>query len=59
MPATLVPLCIGGRHRHVPRHFDRLNPVTGDIASRAAAATAAEAIAAVEAAEAALPDGRR
>ena len=55
MPATLVPLCIGGRHHDVPRHFDRLNPVTGDIASRAAAATAAEAIAAVEAAEAALP----
>ncbi|HKT84673.1 MAG TPA: aldehyde dehydrogenase [Novosphingobium sp.] len=55
MPATLVPLSIGGHHRDASRHFDRSSPVTGDIASRAAAATPADAVAAVEAAEAALP----
>ncbi|MEV5033164.1 aldehyde dehydrogenase [Sphingobium sp. LMC3-1-1.1] len=35
--------------------FDRANPVTGDIATRAAAATVDDAIAAVEAAKAAFP----
>ncbi|WID99960.1 aldehyde dehydrogenase (plasmid) [Bosea vestrisii] len=36
------------------RTFDRLNPLTGEVATRAVAATVADAIAAVEAAQAAL-----
>ena len=55
MPGVKVPLSIGGHHRDTSRHFDRLNPMSGAVASSAAAATSAEAIAAVDAAQAALP----
>jgi len=50
-------LLIGGRHRAASdgRTFERINPVTGERASRAAAATLEDADAAVAAARAAFP----
>jgi vanillin dehydrogenase len=50
-------LLVGGRHRAASdgRSFDRMNPVTGERASRAAAATLEDADAAVAAARAAFP----
>ncbi|QGP80141.1 aldehyde dehydrogenase family protein [Sphingobium sp. CAP-1] len=46
---------IGGEARATVATFDRANPVTGDIATRASAASVEDAIAAVEAAKAAFP----
>jgi len=48
------PLLIGGKTAGTARHFERRDPVTGEIATRAAAATVADAAAAADAAEAAL-----
>jgi acyl-CoA reductase-like NAD-dependent aldehyde dehydrogenase len=50
-----VALLIGGKSKSAIRHFDRYDPVTGELASQAAAATVADAIAAADAAAAALP----
>ena len=55
MPASEILLVIGGESLAAMSTFDRANPVTGDIATRAAAATVDDAIAAVEAAKAAFP----
>ena len=55
MPASEILLVIGGESRAAMSTFDRANPVTGDIATRAAAATVDDAIAAVEAAKTAFP----
>jgi benzaldehyde dehydrogenase (NAD) len=48
-------LSIGGEARDTAAQFERLNPMTGDVATRAAAATIADANAAADAAEAAFP----
>ncbi|HWG70072.1 MAG TPA: aldehyde dehydrogenase [Steroidobacteraceae bacterium] len=48
------PLLIGGKTAGTARHFERRDPVTGEIATRAAAATVVDAAAAADAAEAAL-----
>jgi acyl-CoA reductase-like NAD-dependent aldehyde dehydrogenase len=57
MPST-VALLIGGEARTGKSTFKRHDPVTGALASEAAAATVADAIAAADAAEAAfLPFG--
>jgi benzaldehyde dehydrogenase (NAD) len=48
-------LLIGGDARHTALQFDRLDPVTGAVATQASAATIADAIAAADAAEAAFP----
>ena len=50
-----IYLSIGGQSRPTDAVFDRLNPITGDVATRAAAATVADANAAADAAAAALP----
>ena len=55
MPASEIRLLIGGESRAAASTFDRANPVTGGIATRAAAASVEDAIAAVEAAKAAFP----
>ena len=55
MPASEILLIIGGESRAAAATFDRANPVTGDIATRAAAAGVDDAIAAIEAAKAAFP----
>ncbi|WP_230461291.1 aldehyde dehydrogenase [Sphingobium sp. CAP-1] len=55
MPASEILLMIGGEARATVATFDRANPVTGDIATRASAASVEDAIAAVEAAKAAFP----
>ena len=56
-----LPLLIGGEG--VPatggRTYDRIDPVTGDVASTAAAASVADALTAVDAAAAAFPDWSR
>ncbi|WP_461343993.1 aldehyde dehydrogenase [Brevundimonas sp. GN22] len=54
-PAEL-DLLIGGKPRKAAsgRTFDRLNPLTGEVATRAAAASVVDAIAAADAAEAAF-----
>jgi benzaldehyde dehydrogenase (NAD) len=49
------PLLIGGDARHTALQFDRLDPITGAVATRASAATIADASAAADAAEAAFP----
>jgi acyl-CoA reductase-like NAD-dependent aldehyde dehydrogenase len=54
MPST-VALLIGGEARTGKSTFKRHDPVTGALASEAAAATVADAIAAADAAEAAFP----
>ena len=46
-------LLMGGEARHTATQFERRDPVTGKVATQAAAATIADAIAAAEAAEAA------
>ncbi len=53
--ATSVDMLIAGESRPAVATFDRLNPVTGEVATRAAAATAADAAAAADAAETAFP----
>jgi acyl-CoA reductase-like NAD-dependent aldehyde dehydrogenase len=50
-----VALLIGGTAKAATATFDRHDPVTGALASQAAAATVADAIAAADAAAAALP----
>ena len=55
MPETDIALVIGGQPRAASRTFERRNPVTGDVATRAAAASVGDAVAAVEAAQAAFP----
>ena len=55
MPASEVLLSIGGVQKRADATFDRINPVTGAIATQAAAASTADAIAAVDAAKAAFP----
>jgi acyl-CoA reductase-like NAD-dependent aldehyde dehydrogenase len=54
MPEDIF-LSIGGEARAAASSFDRHNPVTGQPATRAAAATPDDAIAAVDAAQAAFP----
>ncbi|MDG5489687.1 aldehyde dehydrogenase [Sphingomonas sp. BGYR3] len=55
MPASSVPLFIGGTTRTTGSQFDRINPVTGRVATTAAAASPEEAAEACDAAAAALP----
>ncbi len=55
MSDAVIDLIIAGAAKPAARTFDRLDPVTGAVASRAAAATPAEALAAVDAAAAAFP----
>lgn len=55
MNAPLVSLLVGGVSPAATARFERLNPVTGEVATVAAAATPAEAVAACDAAAAALP----
>ena len=56
-----VQLLIGGQNRAAADNatFTRLNPVTGEVATRASAASVADARAAADAAAAAFPNGRR
>ncbi|MBT0962940.1 aldehyde dehydrogenase [Denitromonas iodatirespirans] len=50
-----VPLLIGGRQQSAAKTFTRINPVSGEVATRAAAASVDDARAAVDAAKAAFP----
>jgi acyl-CoA reductase-like NAD-dependent aldehyde dehydrogenase len=50
-----IAMLIGGERRPGASQFERLNPITGAVASRAAAATVADANAAVDAAARAFP----
>jgi acyl-CoA reductase-like NAD-dependent aldehyde dehydrogenase len=50
-----MSLIIGGESREAASTFDRLNPITGAVATRASAASVQDAIAAVDAAKAAFP----
>ncbi|MDB5704167.1 MAG: acyl-CoA reductase family protein, partial [Sphingomonas bacterium] len=52
---TAISLSIGGAARETAATFDRLNPVTGEVATTAPAATIADANAACDAAAAAFP----
>jgi benzaldehyde dehydrogenase (NAD) len=52
--SSVFALLIGGEARHTPAQFERRDPVTGAIATRAAAATIADAVAAADAADAAF-----
>ena len=49
-----VSLLIGGEKRKTGGSFERMDPVTGQLATQAAAATVADAVAAADAAQAAL-----
>ena len=55
MPASEVLLIVGGEQRRAAATFQRIDPVTGEIATTAAAANVDDAIAAVDAAKAAFP----
>ncbi len=55
MPVAEISLIIGGDEKGTPETFQRHNPVTGAVATQAAAAKPADAIAAVDAAKAAFP----
>lgn len=55
MSASRVALSVGGAPREAVRTFERRNPVTGEIATIAAAASTDDALAAVAAAQAAFP----
>ena len=55
MPASEVLLIVGGEQRRAAATFQRIDPVTGEIATTAAAASVDDAIAAVDAAKAAFP----
>ena len=55
MSTGVVDLIIGGAPVRAGATFDRVNPVTGEVATRAAAATVADARAAADAAAAAFP----
>jgi benzaldehyde dehydrogenase (NAD) len=52
--SSAFPLLIGGESRHTAAQFDRRDPVTGAVATQAAAATIADAVAAADAADAAF-----
>ena len=52
MTHGVVDLIIGSSRRATAATFDRLNPITGEIATRAAAATTADAAASADAAAA-------
>jgi benzaldehyde dehydrogenase (NAD) len=54
MSSTLA-LLIGGEARNGAAHFERHDPVSGELATTAAAATVADAIAAADAAQKAFP----
>jgi acyl-CoA reductase-like NAD-dependent aldehyde dehydrogenase len=54
MATQAVSLLIGGAEVAANDTFDRINPVTGDVATRAAAASVADATAAADAAASAL-----
>jgi benzaldehyde dehydrogenase (NAD) len=43
VPMFKTDLLIGGRAIEAASQFDRMNPLTGDVATRAAAATVADA----------------
>ena len=51
MSASQISLIIGGESRSADLAFERKNPVTGTVATRAAAASIEDAIAAVDAAK--------
>ena len=53
--ATAISLRVGGEARQTSESFDRLNPVTGEVATTASAASVADANAACDAAAAAFP----
>jgi len=53
--AKTMSLLIGGAEHATDNQFDRLDPVTGEVATTAAAASVADAQAAADAAAAALP----
>jgi len=53
--ASSIALLIGGETRKSLKTFDRLDPVTGELATQAAAASVADAVAAADAAQAAFP----
>lgn len=55
MPASETLLIVGGETRRAAATFERYNPVTGEVATIAAAASVDDAIAAVGAAHAAFP----
>jgi acyl-CoA reductase-like NAD-dependent aldehyde dehydrogenase len=55
MPEAEILLSIGGEQRRAATTFDRADPVTGGVATRAAAASVDDAVAAVDAARAAFP----
>lgn len=55
MSASQVSLSVGGAPREAARSFERRNPVTGAVATTAAAASPEDALAAVAAAQAAFP----
>lgn len=55
MPASEISLLIGGESHATAATFERTNPVTGAVATRASAASVDDAIAAVDAAQAAFP----
>jgi acyl-CoA reductase-like NAD-dependent aldehyde dehydrogenase len=53
--AEIQPLLVGGHPRECATSFERISPITGEVATRAAAASVADAIAAADAAAAAFP----
>jgi len=53
--ASVISLSVGGVMRHAHATFDRINPMTGEVATTASAASAADARAACDAAAAAFP----
>jgi benzaldehyde dehydrogenase (NAD) len=53
--SSLQALSIGGKPRQTALHFERRDPLSGAVATTAAAATVADATAAADAAEAAFP----
>ena len=53
--ATAISLRVGGEPRQAHESFNRLNPMTGEVATTASAATVADADAACDAAAAAFP----
>ncbi len=53
--ASSIALLIGGETRKSLKTFDRLDPMTGDLATQATAATVEDAVAAADAAQAAFP----
>ncbi len=55
MTQSNVSLFIGGQSREGSASFDRVNPITGEVATRAVAGTAEDAAAAAAAAAAAFP----